>query len=309
MAEAVKKTPFLARLASLILGIPRAPFELRRYRTWVPPGHYYSPVPDLDEVRRNESRIFGVPAALPGIDLNADGQLRLLDELAAFYGDMPFTEDKKPGLRYYFNNDAYCHTDAIVLFSMLRHLRPKKLIEVGSGFSSAVSLDTNDQFLNGSIDFTFIEPYPERLLALLTEKDRAKIALIKKPLQEVELDLFKKLKAGDVLFIDSTHVAKTGSDVNYILFEILPALSPGVWIHFHDIMYPFEYPKEWVYEGRAWNEAYMLRAFLQYNSGYRIRFFNTWMHRFHGDIIGKKMPVCLRNTGGSIWIEKLAAAS
>ena len=303
-----EKAPFLTRLASLLLEILRAPSQRNRYRTWVPPGHYYSPIPDRDEVRSSEGRIFSVPRELPGIDLNAQGQLRLLSELAAFYGEMPFTEEKKPDLRYYFNNLSFCHTDAVILYSMLRWLRPKRFIEVGSGFSSAVSLDTNDLFLDSSVDFTFIEPFPERLIALLSEKDREGIALIQKPLQDVELSLFRKLKAGDVLFIDSTHVSKTGSDVNYIFFEVLPALEPGVWIHFHDIMYPFEYPKEWVYEGRAWNEAYILRAFLQYNKAYGIRLFNTYIHEFYRDVFESKMPVCLKNTGGSLWIEKFGAA-
>lgn len=300
------KKPFLARLASLPDALSSS--QRKQYMTWVPPGHFYSPIPDREEVRGREERIFSIPKELPGIDLNEQGQLRLLDELASFYPDMPFAEEKKPGLRYHFNNVAFCHTDAVILYSVLRWLRPKRLIEVGSGFSSAVSLDTNELFLGGSMEFTFIEPFPETLNSLLTEKDRHKAALVHKPLQEVELDLFRELKAGDVLFIDSTHVSKTGSDVNYIFFEILPVLASGVWVHFHDIMYPFEYPKEWVYEGRAWNEAYVLRAFLQHNDDYKIRLFNTWLHRFHRDVLEKKMPVCLKNTGGSIWLEKTGAA-
>lgn len=299
MSFDAKKT-FLARLVSLP-GALRAP----RQTTWVPPGHFYSPIPDRDEVESREERIFCAPAELPGIDLNEKGQLSLLKELASFYGEMPFTEEKKQGLRYYFNNVAFCHTDAVMLYSVLRWLRPRRLIEVGSGFSSAVTLDTNEHFLGGTLDITFIEPYPETLKGLLAEKDRERAALISKPLQDVGLDLFRKLRAGDILFIDSTHVAKTGSDVNYIFFDVLEALEPGVWIHFHDIMYPFEYPREWVYEGLAWNEAYMLRAFLQHNGDYRIRLFNTYIHRFHREVLEKNMPVCLRNTGGSIWIEKL----
>ncbi|CAG1066628.1 hypothetical protein BAC1_02250 [uncultured bacterium] len=307
MSKAEEKQPFIARLSSLLLEALRAPSQRSRYRTWVPPGHYYSPVPDRDEVRGREERIFSVPRELPGIDLNEAGQLTLLNELAAFYGEMPFSREKKDGLRYCFDNLYFCHTDAVILYSMLRLLRPKRLIEVGSGFSSAVSLDTNDLFLAGSLDVTFIEPFPERLIELFSEKDRDRVVLVQKNLQDVGLDLFRKLEAGDILFIDSTHVSKTGSDVNYILFEVLPALAPGVWIHFHDIMYPFEYPKEWVYEGRSWNEAYILRAFLQHNADYRIRLFNTYLHRFHRDVFEKKMPVCLKNTGGSIWLEKLGA--
>lgn len=305
MTETAKKNNLFRRAASLVLGTLRAPAELKRYRTWVPPGHFYSPIPDLEEIRAREGSIFQVQKELPGIDLNEQGQLQLFDELAAFYPEMPFAEDKKPGLRYYFNNIRFCHTDAVILYSILRWLRPKRLVEVGSGFSSAVSLDTNDLFLNRSVDFTFIEPFPETLNTLLSDDDRKGTVLIQKPLQDVDLGLFRQLRPSDILFIDSTHVSKTGSDVNHVFFEVLPVLAPGVWIHFHDIMYPFEYPSDWVYEGRAWNEAYILRSFLQHNAEYRIRLFNTWLHRFHRHVVAQKMPVCLRNTGGSIWIEKL----
>ena len=95
------------------------------------------------------------------------------------------------------------------------------------------------------------------------------------------------------------------SDVNHIFFEILPRLSSGVHIHFHDIFYPFEYPKDWVYEGRAWNEAYVLRAFLQYNSAFRVVLMNTFMERYHESFFQERMPLCLKNTGASLWIRKM----
>jgi len=124
-------------------------------------------------------------------------------------------------------------------------------------------------------------------------------------LQDVDASEFEALRANDILFIDSTHVSKINSDVNRIFFEILPRLSPGVHIHFHDISYPFEYPKEWVYEGRAWNEAYMLRTFLQYNTAFRIVLMNTFMERYHESFFQERMPLCLKNIGGSIWIRKM----
>src|SRR5690606_17050723 len=110
--------------------------------------------------------------------------------------------------------------------------------------------------------------------------------------------------ANDILFIDSTHVSKINSDVNYIFFEILPRLASGVYIHFHDIFFPFEYPKAWVYEGRAWNEAYILRAFLQYNNAFSVVLMNTFMDQFHKSFFREHMPLCLINPGGSIWIRK-----
>jgi hypothetical protein len=141
-------------------------------------------------------------------------------------------------------------------------------------------------------------------MSLIKENDKNKIRIIPQRLQEISLNEFEKLEANDILLVDSTHVSKINSDVNRIFFEILPSLSLGVHIHFHDIFFPFEYPKEWIYEGRAWNEMYMLRTFLQYNSVFRIVLMNTLMEYFHEPFFREKMPLCLKNPGGSIWICK-----
>ncbi len=130
---------------------------------------------------------------------------------------------------------------------MLRILSPKKFIEVGSGFTSAVTLDTNEFYLDNKIELTFIKPNANLLKSILKKTDN--INLIEKGLQDVPLDVFEQLESGDVLFIDSTHVSKIGSDVNYLFFEILPRLKKGVYIHLHDIFYPFEYPKQWILDG------------------------------------------------------------
>ena len=92
--------------------------------------------------------------------------------------------------------------------------------------------------------------------------------------QNVKLIEFEKLEPNDLLFIDSSHISKIGSDLNYLLFEVLPSLKPGVIIHFHDILYPFEYPYEWIEKGIYWNEAYLLKAFLMHNKNYEILLFN-----------------------------------
>jgi predicted O-methyltransferase YrrM len=272
---------------------------------FVPPGHFYSAIPSLEEVDRDKSKIFGnIPRIIPAVELHESRQLELLKSFIDYYQSMPFTPHKTEGLRYYFENPAYSYSDAIFLHCMLRHVKPKKIIEIGSGFSSCVTLDTDELFLGGSLEVTFIEPYPDLLRSLIKAEDNNKIKIIPKRLQDVELCEFEALKENDVLFIDSTHVSKINSDVNRIFFEILPILSPGVYIHFHDVFFPFEYPMSWVYEGRAWNEIYMLRAFLQNNSKFKVVLMNTFMEHFYKPFFQEKMPLCLKNPGGSIWIRK-----
>jgi len=100
-------------------------------------------------------------------------------------------------------------------------------------------------------------------------------------------------------------VSKLNSDVNRIFFDLLPSIKKGVLIHFHDIFWPFEYPKEWIREGRAWNEAYLLRAFLEFNDSYEIVFFVSYMHTFHTELLQEQMPLCLKNSGANIWIRKI----
>ncbi|MCV3215247.1 class I SAM-dependent methyltransferase [Plectonema radiosum NIES-515] len=269
-----------------------------------PPGHFYSPIPSLNDINSRENLIFRREKECPGVDLREEDQLKILEELALYYEELPFPELQSTSSRYYYQNTFFCYSDAIILYGMLRHFKPKKVIEIGSGFSSAVMLDTNDAFLGSATNFAFIEPYPERLYSLLNEKDKRQHKVIEKPVQEVELELFQTLDAGDILFVDSSHVVKIGSDVAHIIFEILPRLKPGVIIHFHDVFYSFEYPKEWVKEGRAWNEDYFLRAFLQYNPVFHILYFNSFMGEFHRDKLERNMPLCLRNTGGSLWMKK-----
>jgi predicted O-methyltransferase YrrM len=281
----------------------------RLVRLTYEPGHYYSPVVVPRELKGKENRIFNKNIeSLPGIELNKEEQFSLLNKLAGYYPPpFPVTKDESGKLRYYYRNDFYPESDAIFLYSIIRHFRPKRIIEAGSGFSSAVMLDTNEHFPGNQIDFCFIEPYPKRLLGLLKTADKAQCRILEQPIQDVPLAEFEKLEANDILFIDSTHVSKTGSDVNYILFEILPRLNKGVLVHFHDIFYPFEYPKNWVtefYTGFGWNESYILRAFLQYNNAFKIILFNTFLQQVYRDWFSQHMPLCLQAEGGNIWIQK-----
>jgi hypothetical protein len=305
LKTAIKKLPLLNQIVSERDKLYSELVALKKAQGFVPAGHFYSPIPSLDDIRRDELQSFSRRSRdIGGIELYESEQLNLLDHFVTYYQEMVFQAQKIEGLRYYFENPAYSYSDAILLHCMIRFLKPKRIIEVGSGFSSCLILDTNELFFGGSIMTTFIEPYPELLMSLVKDKDKTRIKMIPNRLQDVALGEFEALEANDILFIDSTHVSKINSDVNRIVFDILPSLSSGVHVHFHDIFFPFEYPKEWIYEGRAWNEAYVLRAFLQYNSAFRIVLMNTFMEQFHEPFFQEKMPLCLRNTGGSIWIRK-----
>jgi len=285
----------------------------RKLATWrivrVKDGHYYSPVPSIKELERDASRIFDRSwRTLPGIELNEADQLALLAQFAPFYEEQPFPETPRDGIRYFFDNYWYGRADALFLYSMIRRFRPRRIVEIGSGFSSAVMLDTNERFMDRSMRLTFIEPESIRLRKLLKPEDHDSVAIVERRIQNVDPGIVDELAANDILFIDSSHVSKAGSDVNHILFELLPRLASGVLIQFHDVLYPFEYPREWFELGLSWNEPYILRAFLQYNLQFPIRFWNDFMIRFHSEPVGKLMPQCLHPTtfgvGGSLWLQR-----
>lgn len=273
-------------------------------RAW-PAGHYYSPLPDPKFVDERKATLFNRQVeSIPGIENNEDGQLALAETLSQYYRDLPFTDKERAGLRYYFDNIWFSYGDAIILNAMLRHYKPRRIVEVGSGFSSAVMLDTNDLHLSKQISCTFIEPEPERLFTLLSEEDKKRHEVIVGMVQDVPLTQFELLDANDILFIDSSHVVKIGSDVVHLLTNVLPILREGVIVHFHDVFWPFEYPERWVQEGKAWNENYLIKAFLQFNSKFRILFFNSYLATHHEREMGQKFPLWLRDTGGSLWLQR-----
>jgi predicted O-methyltransferase YrrM len=295
-----------------IPGVPQAYFVLQAVRhsqnpflKSAPPGHFYSPIPDLDYTREHRGVLWPeAKTSLPGIELAEEGQVGLVRELAAYYGEVPFKEKKQDGARYYFDNPYLGHGSSIILYSMMRHFRPKRIVEVGSGFSSAAMLDVNDRFFEGGIRFTFVEPYPERLLSLLSERDKHRHRICKDIVQNVSPDMFAELETNDILFIDSSHVAKVGSDVGYLLGEVLPLLKKGVIVHIHDIYWPFEYPEDWVLSGKAWNEAYMVKAFLQFNTSFEILLFNSFLATHQQELMRECLPLFLPDGGSGLWLRK-----
>jgi predicted O-methyltransferase YrrM len=281
--------------------------ERARNEAWgapYPAGHHFSAAPSRDEVAAAFARgDFGPPFA--GVDLNESRQFQLLQSFGDDYARQPFLEKPAPGRRFHLDNGSYAHFDAVMLYCMMRHTRPRRIIEVGSGFSSAAMLDVNEQRMNGTVALTFIDPDMARLRALMLPGDQSRVTLIEKPVQEVPPEVFSTLGENDILFIDSSHVAKIGSDVNRIFFHILPGLAPGVLVHIHDITANFEYPRDWLEQGRAWNEQYLLRAFLMYNSAFRVELFPSWLASTRHEWLREHMPLCARGGGGQIWLRKV----
>jgi hypothetical protein len=276
--------------------------------------HYYSPIPAMRDIKKGN--FFEIPDKISAIDLNEAEQLRLLEEFVPYYNEMPFPEKKNDNLRYYFLNGYYSYFDGIFLYCMLRHLKSKSIVEIGSGFSSCITLDTNELFFEKRMRCIFIEPFPARLKSLIKSNEEYSTEIYETSLQSVPLALFKQLQENDILFIDSTHVTKYKSDVNYIIHEILPEIARGVYIHFHDVFYPFEYPKKWLLEGTSWNEQYILRAFLEYNTNFKIVLFNTYLQKKHEEKLKQQFPLIYKNpggfsdnnkfiTGGSIWLKRI----
>jgi hypothetical protein len=272
-----------------------------------PPGHFYSPLVDVDDVhaiRAVRERLSAAPPA--GVAFDHDAMKAMLKRLAAHYGLFPFHKDHGGANRFHYDNPFFgCH-DAAVYFSMLFEFRPKRVVEIGSGFSSRLLLDTSERFFGGETGITLIDPSPGTLDDL---RPTARTRMLNCPVQEAPPDLFDQLEANDILFVDSSHVGKTGSDVNHYLFQILPRLKAGVIIHIHDIFWPFEYLAEWVLtDKRSWNEAYLIHAFLQYNDAFEILYWNNYASHFMGADLKETMPLCLGNEGGSLWIRRKLTA-
>ena len=275
---------------------------------FAPPGHFYSPLPDIEEVRK--AVVKGWPpleATLPGIELRANEQLSLYNSFKRFLDDFhTFPEKKHRDRRYYKLNDAFGDGDGFALYSMIRQHSPKRIIEVGSGFTSGLMLDTNEIHFRDSIHMTFIEPYPQVLHSVLQPQDHERCVILSKKVQEVDPAVFSALERDDILFIDSSHISKFQSDVNFLVFQILPRLKPGVMVHFHDVFFPFDYPAAWLLEGRAWNENYLLRAFLQHNAAFRIELFSNYLWRARENLIALEIRQRVKNSGGSLWLSRVA---
>ena len=298
---------------------PRILMSPRHFLLWESMGYHIVPVSYESPIPSSLDLIPGLwdkPSKMLGVDLRDADQLSLLATLSVFKNEYDaFPHGSCGDHTFHLNNGWFEKVDAEILYSIIRYLRPARIIEIGSGVTtmlSAQAIRANHQDApDYRCSFVCIEPYPVRLKI----KDLPPhFNVIDKQAQAVPLETFKQLDAGDILFIDSSHISRAGSDVNYELLEIVPSLRPGVWIHFHDIFLPWEYPQSWVVGShRFLNEQYLLHAFLSFNKHFEVVWGSYHMLRAHPDALEAAFASFLVDITppgtflpGSFWIKKVA---
>jgi hypothetical protein len=264
---------------------------------------YYEPMFNVNNLRRSlrEDR------NLPGIDWNVEEQLSLLEkfhwqnELQAF----PTTPAAPP--QYTYANDTFAYGDAEFLYNMIRHVRPKRIVEIGSGNSTLMAIaaiKANKADDSSYVcDHACVEPFECPWLTGLP------IRLIRELVENVDKTVFSSLQAGDILFIDSSHVIRPQGDVLYEVLELLPQLPAGVFVHIHDIFSPKDYLDRWVHEDmRLWNEQYLIEAFLSGNRSFKIVGAVNYLKHHHENALSAACPMLGRDPKnyepGSFWLRK-----
>lgn len=293
---------------SLVRSGAKVPFEKWERRGWhLTPADFLSPIPVVEEL---PDELWAKPSELPGIDMRDDAQVAMLRDyaqrFAAEYDALPRTSPDGTRRRFFLGNDAFESVDAEVYYAMLRAERPKRIVEIGSGWSTLLGIEALRRNAAEGHPATIlaIEPYPHPFLLDAVEANADVVELWEKPLQEVPVSLFEGMGEGDFLFIDSSHVLKIGSDVQYEFLEILPRLPAGVVVHVHDIFLPAEYPRKWVVEEhRFWNEQYLLQAYLVDNRRVEVVWGSAWMHLRHPDELTKAIASydAAMASPGSFW--------
>jgi hypothetical protein len=288
------------RVAQHVLFVAQSQREtLDRWGYHIRPIHYYEPLPDFRSITKEQINRRREYAAL---DFKWEAQLHLLDELAD-YGDELRGLDRISPNGLDFQNGYFDGFDAAVYYSLIRRLKPRQVIEIGGGYSTRIAHTAlaRNRTQGSEGNLVCIEPHPE---PRLTEA-RLDIDLIEKPVQEIEVDFFSSLEPNDILFIDSTHTVKFGSDVCYEFLDILPKLSPGVWVHVHDIFFPHDYPLEWLLERRlALNEQYLLEAFLAFNDEFSVQLSNHWLSLDHPEVTAVLWPNSGNSCSSSFWMKR-----
>jgi predicted O-methyltransferase YrrM len=272
----------------------------------VTPNHFYQPIPDTGRLRHT---LWTKHSELVGIDINEAKQLELLSLFAPSfkheYDRFPRNRTATP-YEYYVNNGTFESVDGEILYCMIRHLKPRIVLEIGSGYStylSAAAIRKNaDEVTGYQCELTAIEPYPRKTLR---RGFPGLSRLVSSEVQDVPLSEFGRLAENDILFIDSSHVLRIGNDVQYEYLEILPRLRKGVVVHIHDVFLPAEYPREWILRRHLfWTEQYLLQAFLSFNHRFEVLWAGSYMHLNHPDMLETAFTSYRRNERwpGSFWI-------
>lgn len=256
----------------------------------VVPSHFYFPVPDLKLFRGKD---WSARRPCAGLDFRLDDQVRRLQtEILPFASEwivFPERANCDPH-KFHFNNGFFEHVDAEVAYSFVRSRKPHRIVEVGCGYSTLlIAAAMRRNAAEGAEgEYIGIEPHPAPFL-----KDGVPglTRLLEVRVQEAPLEIFHSLRAGDILFIDSSHVVSIDSDVVHECLRILPELAPGVLVHFHDIFAPLDYPEKFVKTSLCfWGEQYLLEAFLAFNSAFQVVWTGSAMQTFHPEVLREAFP-------------------
>lgn len=258
-----------------------------RAGVYVLPAHYYVPLANLHQLEKTRP-LWARKSELPGIATSLDEQAAELERICMPYqleyaGNHAYREAVEQRF-----GPGYGYIEAQALHAVVRHYKPKRIIEVGSGVSTwcmLQALEQNERETGESFELTCIEPYPYAPLRALE-----RVGLIDSPVQSVPFDVFAQLGAGDLLFIDSSHAVRPGGDVNFLILEVLPRLAPGVIVHVHDIYLPYDYPRDVLRSYFQWMETSLLRAFLINNSRARIVFCLSQLHYDRANVLQRVFP-------------------
>jgi hypothetical protein len=273
-------------------------------------NHFYSPIPDT---RTLKEELWSKISDLPGVNINEQKQLALLSSFADTYKieyDRLPQNDTAVSHEYYVNNGSFESVDGEILYCMIRSFKPKKIYEIGSGYSTYLSahatlVNKNDEKNGSACELIAFDPYPNQILR---EGFPGLAKMVSRKIEEISLSEFSSLDCNDILFIDSSHVLRVGSDVQYEYLNILPKLNMGVLVHVHDIFLPAEYPQKWIKtDYRFWNEQYLLQAFLAFNDSFEVLWASSYMHLKHPDKLVKAFASYNREKRwpGSFWMRKI----
>jgi hypothetical protein len=275
------------------------------------PVHFYQPIPDIPELERR--KVWDRISKIRGIRFKPENYIEFITQLAQKYADECNWPNNPSGNRMHFHlhNGSFSYGCAAPLHCIVRHYKPKRIVEIGSGNSSkviAAAIELNI-LENHETNYTIIDPYSK-----LDQKNFPKNTIIlRQPVELMDVEFFESLEENDILFIDSSHVCKIGSDVNFEILEILPLLKKGVFVHFHDIPMPFEYPKFYSTTPSFrvfWTESYLLQAFLICNSDFQIILPMNYLQRNYLEDLKKAFPHSLQTNfgwvSGSFWIQRIS---
>lgn len=274
------------------------------------PVHFYSPVPDIEDLKQRA--IWEGKNSLAGIDFNAAGQVALLEELGGrFAMECAWPQTSARPADFVLENQSFSYGCAASTHCMIRNFRPGRVIEIGSGLSSRVisnALEMNRLEDGRPFTYNIVDPYPGEVVR---SGGLHVTSLLAQRVELIKPEFFDGLGANDILFIDSSHVAKIGSDVNFLFLEVLPRLAAGVIVHVHDISLPYEYSKTYCVSEELrqfWTEQYLLQALLSGNREFEVLLAMNFLMTDHLDCFKKSFPghdrLTSPNNSGSFWMRR-----